>query len=314
MGFDEYDLVVVGTCYTDLIYRDIPHLPAPGEEVFCGGFQWAFGGVYITAVAASRLGLRVGLIAPLGRGVLPQVMRQQLMREGVDTKLLYEAQADLDFVTVAMNHAGDRGFLTYDDPREQDEFHTHLERVMGQVRSRWVHLSSRLASDAIFEHGQRTHSQISLNVGWNESWLHDRELRHRIVRADLFILNCSEALAITGVASASQALAILMRDANRVIITLGEDGCLAQERGQSPIRYRGVPAPVLDTTGAGDNFAAGLIAALRAGKSLRDALILADFCASQSVQAMGGSTASPSRLMANQFLTNQSWQLPNYAG
>ena len=51
--------------------------------------------------------------------------------------------------------------------------------------------------------------------------------------------------------------------------------------------------PVVDTTGAGDSFNAGFIAATLDGQPLREALALAVVCGSLAVGASGGTAGQP---------------------
>ena len=94
----------------------------------------------------------------------------------------------------------------------------------------------------------------------------------------------------TGAADAEDALEILGRRTELVVIKLGPLGAIAMHRG---VRSE-APALVcdaVDTTGAGDCFNAGLIAGLLAGDSLDDSLRQANVCAGLSTTAPGVTVA-----------------------
>ena len=78
---------------------------------------------------------------------------------------------------------------------------------------------------------------------------------------DVFLCNQQEAFRITGEQHADRASKFLRKNgANAVIIKLGQEGCwLDSEDFQ--VHVPGLSAKIVDTTGAGDAFAAGFIAA-----------------------------------------------------
>ncbi len=305
----EFDVVVHGICFADLIYSDIPHLPEPGEEVFCGDFGFSGGGAFITAVAAARLGLKVAIVAPFGSGPLEQVLKQWLTDEGVDTTWAYDLPHPRPYVTVAMNHGGDRGFLTYVSPEDDEGLMKHSLRVFDRLAPRWVHLAARRGGVALARRVKAKGAHLSLDVGWNPQWLRDPELLEIVRWADLFLPNRNEAQLMTNTSSIDAAAERLSLYAARVVVTDGGRGGVFKE-GARPLRsYTVDPAVVKDSTGAGDNFTAGVLAGLIHGVDLDQAVHLGSFCGRESVQALGGSTNSPSWAKANAFLRSYGWQL-----
>src|SRR4029079_9914151 len=77
------DLVVAAPTFLDMAFVGLGASPAPGEERFAGGLVRSPGGGGITAVAAARLGLSVGLAAPLGDDDSGRFLVDALAREGV---------------------------------------------------------------------------------------------------------------------------------------------------------------------------------------------------------------------------------------
>jgi ribokinase len=108
---------------------------------------------------------------------------------------------------------------------------------------------------------------------------------------DIFLCNQTEAGRLTGENEAEKAARVLRsRGAKAVIVKLGSKGCLlAFADGVEPIG--GVkPGKVVDTTGAGDAFAAGLIAALLRGKAIGDACLEANQAGARAVENLGAVT------------------------
>jgi sugar/nucleoside kinase (ribokinase family) len=104
---------------------------------------------------------------------------------------------------------------------------------------------------------------------------------------DIFLCNAHEAWRLTGeedVVEASRAL--LSRGARSVIVKAGKEGCWLEStdfKGQ----IEALQVDVVDTTGAGDAFAAGLIHALIRGQSLREACHAGNAAGARMVQRFG---------------------------
>ena len=80
---------------------------------------------------------------------------------------------------------------------------------------------------------------------------------------------------------------MLARDGREVVITLGKDGALWSD-GERVERARASPAPApVDSTGAGDAFTAGWLAARLQGAEPTEALAAANFAAAQALKAAG---------------------------
>lgn len=299
------DLLVVGICYSDLIYGGVPHCPEPGEEVMCESFQWTGGGSYITAVAARRLGRSVSLIAPFGTGPLEGILLDALRREGVDVSSAFFWPKPLPFVTVAMNYSHDRAFLTYVASEATAAFEAHLADALASNSAQWIHLNAHQAHPQLIDLCHRLGIRVSLNASWDREWLQTRDIWARVREADIFFLNEKEALAMTAKSTVTEALASLSEAVERVVITRGDRGCVAQVRGQSPMPIPALPVAVVDSTGAGDNLAAGVLSGLVAGRNFEESLRLGTFCAARSLTRLGGATASPTWHEAEEFLAAQ---------
>lgn len=104
--------------------------------------------------------------------------------------------------------------------------------------------------------------------------------------ADLFFANRAEALALTGTGDVGSAVEALRARPGTWVVTLSGDGCLVVREGRADA-YPAHPATVVDTTGAGDAFAGGFLAALCHGMGLGRAAGLASFCAAHVIARVG---------------------------
>ena len=110
---------------------------------------------------------------------------------------------------------------------------------------------------------------------------------------DFLTPNQEEASLLTGEADPVKAAARFLEaglgsstQGGTVVIKLGSDGCLITTRTQS-IHVKGYLAKTIDTTGAGDTFAAAFLSATLNGKRLEEAGRLANRLAARSTEYLG---------------------------
>jgi sugar/nucleoside kinase (ribokinase family) len=285
-GPDKTDLVVVGLAYFEVFVP--PHTrPAPGEEVFVDGMSLALGGALNTASVAAALGLRVTLCLPMGHGIVDQAVDLLAQRLGITLAPL--PARDNPAISLVFSDARDRAFVSS----------AQLD-VLADVRqlpaSAWVHVpgleeAARLA--APLAQARQRGARISVSASWSPQQL--AQLARRQDRGwDLLVLNEKEAQAACG--RAADAPTCLAGAAHSVLVTLGDQG-VAGVLDAVPLRVPAAPTRVLDTTGAGDAFCAGLIAALVRGYRPEAAVQLGSRAAARILTQTGGLVTDPA-LMA----------------
>ena len=103
---------------------------------------------------------------------------------------------------------------------------------------------------------------------------------------DLVFANQEEALALTGTDATQDAMRELRKLCDGVVITLGGRGALVS-RGDEHVYLDPYPVQPVDTTGAGDAFAAGYLHALARGQSLYQCGRLGSRFASRVIERIG---------------------------
>ncbi len=105
---------------------------------------------------------------------------------------------------------------------------------------------------------------------------------------DILFCNEVEARAMTGETDSIAAFKKLQSMVDTVFLTLGSKGSIAGKGGQEPVEVKTFPVKAVDTTGAGDLFAAGALYGVLQNHSLEESAILGSYCAAQVVSHMGG--------------------------
>jgi sugar/nucleoside kinase (ribokinase family) len=113
------------------------------------------------------------------------------------------------------------------------------------------------------------------------------EVKSWLPLMDVLLLNEEESIYLTGESDVEKSLDILLTSCETVVIKLGSRGAIGKSRGGQSISIPAVPADVVDTTGAGDSFAAGFIAHYTTTKDLHHGLIAGAEVAAHCVAIVG---------------------------
>jgi sugar/nucleoside kinase (ribokinase family) len=131
-------------------------------------------------------------------------------------------------------------------------------------------------------------TQVALSLS-DPAWveLHGRELENLLDRVDLLFANEPEALGLTGAGSADAALAALSSRCPTVVLTRGAEGSLVARDGSVDAVPAAPVARVVDTTGAGDSFAAGFLYGVLRGLDAGTSARLGAMAAGEVVSHLG---------------------------
>jgi sugar/nucleoside kinase (ribokinase family) len=292
------DLLVVGDVNPDLVLSGGDVRPRFGqrEAIVESGRLLVGGSASITACGAARLDVQVALCSVVGDDAFGRFMLDALRSRGVDVSGVRVDESLPTGVSVILGRGDDRAILTalgtvgtlaVEDIAVSDARHVHVSSLG---------LQPRLASDlpALAEKVHAAGATLSVDPNWDPSgrWSLD------LTGVDVLFPNEAEALALAGVGDVEVAAAALAARGPLVVVKRGAAGALAHDGARAvSAAAPGVPE-VVDSTGAGDSFAAGFLAARLDGAGLEDALRLGCACGAASVTALGGTAAQPTRAEA----------------
>jgi sugar/nucleoside kinase (ribokinase family) len=109
---------------------------------------------------------------------------------------------------------------------------------------------------------------------------------------DLLFCNLQEAQSLTGESDPVACAHAIHRHAENVALTMGADGSILMHAGEA-IPVEGVRVEAVDTTGAGDMYAAGVLYGITSGYSWRQAGRLASYAAARIVAQRGARLPAP---------------------
>ncbi|CAH1263239.1 RBKS [Branchiostoma lanceolatum] len=299
-----FDVVVVGSCNMDLISY-VPRLPKPGETIHGHKFSLGFGGKGANqCVMAARLGAATAMVAKVGDDVFGSNFVQNFKDNGVNVDhVQVTKEAATGVAPIAVNDDGQNSIiivsganlkLTAADVREHESVVTHAKVLICQLE---IQPETSLEALRIAkQHGVTT----ILNPAPAQATL-DPEL-YKV--SDIFCPNETEAEILTGlpvttVEEAEKAADVLLdKGCKKVIITLGEKGCLCKSsKSEKGIHVPARKVSPVDTTGAGDAFVGSLAYYMACHKDLRleEAIQKACHISSISVCSPGTQTSFPYR-------------------
>lgn len=240
----------------DILYSGLSRLPNMGEEVFSKQFEIQLGGGPVaTIVALSRLGINCTLGTFLSNDFMSFFARRELEQNGVIYKNLYRGEKVPVIVTSIASFIGDRCFITHCP--EHSEFKTDENDIYNLFSGSKVCRGFDGHND-IIRRLKDEGTQIAYDVSWEDD-LNINKFKDILRFVDVFTPNEKEAIKMTGTSSAESALEAISRYVKNTIVKTGKDGCITKI-GNSIVH---VPVPdvfnAIDTTGAGDNFLAGVM-------------------------------------------------------
>jgi sugar/nucleoside kinase (ribokinase family) len=126
-----------------------------------------------------------------------------------------------------------------------------------------------------------------VDVVMPQTWAGFEELKLLLPEIDYFLPNNDEAKLITGCAEPiDQLRALLAAGANTVVVTQGKAGAMAA-RGGTYWQCDVYPASVVDPSGSGDAFSAGIITGIRRGWDLPQILRYGSALGASATRAVG---------------------------
>lgn len=292
------DVLVVGGANTDyLVYGS--RLPRPGETVEGNRFLEAAGGKGANqAVAAARLGANVAFVGRVGNDARGRALVDTLRAEGVDTSLVvFDDEAETGVALVSVDERGEKQIMTAPG--------ANARLTSQDVHAAAVHIANASvvlvqlevpldAVDAAIRLGRAAGAKVVLDPAPARLLAEDLLVDVHVIRP-----NAAEAEALTAVeidcreSACTAAKNLIRRGVGAAIIAApgGDLVVVGDEEMWLPHRQ----VHIVDTTGAGDAFAAALASCLALGEDLFVAARFANAAAALACTCFGAQSGLPRR-------------------
>jgi 2-dehydro-3-deoxygluconokinase len=311
-GMQTPDVITVGEAMALMLAREAGPLDAVRE------FERATAGAELNvAVGLSRLGYRVGYISRLGTDSLGRHLRNFMHGEGLDLRHLRsderyptgfmlkqkvddgsDPQVEYFRRGSAASHLSQEDLPGADSAFRQARL-LHLTGISPALSPACCELSFALARQAR-EDGRMVSFDPNLRPRlWPSQAAMVGNINALAAQADLVMPGLSEGRLLTGRQHAADIAAFYLDlGARMVVVKLGPEGAYIAAAGNDSFSgvVPGVPvARVVDTVGAGDGFAVGVISGLLDQLPLRDAAARGNAIGARVVQYRGDCEGLPTR-------------------
>ena len=308
-------VLFTGEINVDIIMGGLESFPVRDREISCSSFELTIGSsTAICSCAYASLGGDASFLGLAGNDEYGNYMVSGMRDFGIDTALVRRTDEVNTGVTVNLIHEGSRTQVTY--PGTIAEFgskYIDLSLLNGfdHIHLAGLYLQEKFLPGvrSVLEYAREHGIGTSLDPQWDESeqWRHMSDWMPLL---DYLFVNEDEAISISGAENPEKACARLGESTVCPVVKTGSTGALLWS-GERVIRLPGLPADVVDTTGAGDSFDAGFIyARLERGLSLEEAGRFANASGARSCEFVGGVNARSSCQQVLDFMKDRKPQDP----
>jgi sugar/nucleoside kinase (ribokinase family) len=291
------DVICVGILVADILVKPVSGVPDKGLLGLVDSIELFSGGNAMTAALnLSKMGFKSAVAGKIGGDFFGTYLKSLLVENGVNIESLSEDENIQTSASAALSSAdGERTFLHCIGAN--GEF--SLSDIDWEVveRSKTVFVTGTFLLDSFdgvptlkfLKKCKEMGKTTVLDVCWDSRnrWGGVLEVSYPYI--DIFLPSISEAEMLSGYPDAAQAADYFIeRGVGKVVIKLGKDGAYAKEAGRPGKFFSACGnVKVVDTTGAGDSFCSGFLAAYSKGESFFDCVRFANAAGTMCVMSKG---------------------------
>lgn len=276
------DILALGTCNADFLMY-VERFSKADDEVDIEHLKVSPGGSAANfAVESSRLGLKTGIMARIGNDHYGRFISSEFKRRKINIERLISIDEKTGMAFIAIEPQGERSIYTYMGANSKFKLDNYDINLIKS--SEILHITGMYIE--VVEEASKHANILSFNPGSLLSAYGTESLEKILKRTNILFLNEKEVKLLTGMNSEDGARHLVKAGIQFVVVTMGRIGSkLYTETGT--LHYPPSRIDVLDTTGAGDSFAAGFISAFYKKKELFECLKQGDISASRCIIKMG---------------------------
>ena len=298
-----YDVTVIGPALIDVLAYPFEMEEFARDSRYLDQIRMSFGGDALNeSVVLTRLGKKVQLVSKVGADEAGKSVLAHLEKNRIPTDhVIVEEGLDTSVNIALIARDGSRKFLM--NPHSSLR-NLSLEDVLPHLTdpegAKIVSFASMFISPLftvekmkeLFAQIKAAGKTLVVDVTRAKKGEKLEDIRDLLPYMDVFVPNDEEISSLTGNPDPAENVRILAEaGVKHAVVKIGGEGCLIGTKeagGVKIVHVHAVPgAKCLDTTGAGDTFAAGLIAGLCEGWSLPECAKLGCAAASCSIEQIG---------------------------
>ena len=305
------DVVCAGVLVADLFIPPLARLPVAGELLATQDFLADSGGCAAnTATALAKLGVRAVVAGKVGNDLFGDFIIRDLRHKSVDISGISRSTNYATSKTVILPVTGEDRRYIHTFGANADFAASDLDLLLSK-RPRVFYLGGYLTLPALrsnelcallqLARGGGAHTVLDVALPGDQA---DGQsiLADVLPHVDFFLPNDDEAGRLTGESDTQrQARQLLRFGCDTVVITMGERGALLMNRHEI-ITMPAFVTPVVDPSGAGDAFAAGVIVGVLEKWEMAQTLRFASAIGASACMALGCNAGVFTRPQADAFL------------
>lgn len=297
-------VLVVGDALMDHQYW-VKRIPTPGEDVVIQSFTENIGGSAAnSAIGLSWLGVPCSFYGCLGADENGNRIQQLMEKVGLNTRLIQRG-GSTGFVLSIIDESGERTMFSYRGAAATSGFDPLLQAAIKEAAVVLVSgymLAGEMQAPFALEVARQARAAgvlVALDASPRIGYTAPEVRREALGLCDIFFPNRDELATAAGTVGWEEGLAVLAQQVPCIAVKLGGDGALLQMApgflpgkggGKGAALRLEVPAArvePLDTTGAGDAFNAGFLAAFLKDLPPRKWLEAGNWLAGQVIATRG---------------------------
>ena len=274
-------------------------------------FQKCFGGAPANyAIACARLGAKVSLLTKISKDNFGEFLIETLKKEKVDVSYVKRTSKKTTLAFVALDEKGKPDFIFYRDNTAETDIRKNDIKEDLFKKAKIFHFCSlsltvnpvRSALFYALELAKKYKLIVSFDPNLRPALMKKDTLfwvKKALKYTDLFLPSEEELFLITQKRNLDEAVKSLK--IKKIIVTRGEKGAILYEKNKK-VSFKGFKVKVLDTTGAGDAFSAGISVGILKKYKGEKLLKFANAVAAISVQKIGAISSLPTLKEVEKFL------------
>jgi len=316
-----HEVTCLGIIVADVIAKTVNNLPPEGKLTLIDQLELHLGGCASNAaVDLEKIGISTAIIGRVGDDGFGSFVINEMKQNGVDVEGIKVSNTSRTSASVVSVHSnGERSFLHHIGANADFIFDDINFSIINESKILFVAGALLMpgfdgppAAETL-RIAQNWKKVTVMDTAWDSTGKWMKLIKPCLPHLDYFIPSLEEAEMISGKSKPEEIADVFLKaGVKTAIIKLGSKGCFVKSiNGESFFMesFRGIKA--VDTTGAGDSFAAGFITGLVKGWSLSACCKFANAAGAHCVMEVGATSGIKKLDEINKFISSYNNEVQN---